>query len=158
MGVGKSTTGRPLAEALDWPYVDSDGDIEMLTGRSGRDIAKELNVSALHQLEAALLLGALARTEPHVITAAASVVENPMVQDVLPRNALVVRLVAPVEVTLIRKATGEHRRPMSAEALRELEARRDPLFEALEDVKLDAGRDTEVLVREIIEQCRAREM
>ena len=36
MGVGKTTTGLALAEEIGWPYLDSDADIELLTGSTGR--------------------------------------------------------------------------------------------------------------------------
>lgn len=151
MGVGKTTTARALSDALGWPYSDSDTEIEQLTGVPGRVVAEQLGIPALHLIEAALLLGALARPKPHVITAAASVVENKTVTDELVQKSFVVRLRAPVETTLARQSDGDHRRPMTKTELEELMVRREPLFASVEDLTLDAGRSTRELVRGIID-------
>jgi len=156
MGVGKSTTGRALATQLDWPYADSDEEIERLAGQSGRSLAADVGVPRLHELEAALLLGALARPVPHVIAAAASVVEKALVQRMLPGAAFVVRLTAPVDVIVDRQADGGHRRPMAFDELAAIEARRGPLFAAVEDLVLDAERSTEDLVAAIVGAMAAR--
>ncbi len=150
MGVGKSTTGRALAESLGWPYLDSDADIEQLLGQTGGELAAERGVALLHELEAALIIGGLARTVPHVITAAASVVENELVQRILPRRAVVVRLVASIETTRERQTAGGHRRAMSANELARLAARREPMFQTLTDLELDAELTTEALVAAIL--------
>ena len=154
MGVGKSTTGKALAHELGWRYVDSDTDIERLMGCSGAEYAKRHGVPELHQLEAAVLLGALAAEEPAVITAAASTVEHPLAQGALPRRAVVVRLVLSRSETIARQAEGAHRRPMSRTELELLSDRREPFFEQLEDLRLDAARSTDQLVDAIIDHLR----
>lgn len=131
-------------------YSDSDDEIERLVGIPGGIYAAEQGVSALHQLEAAVLLGALAGEEPHVISAAASVVERELVRQLLPGNAYVVRLSISVADALIRQAAGEHRRAMSATELTELADRREPFFAAVEDINLDATQTTQELVEGII--------
>ncbi|MEM7272260.1 MAG: shikimate kinase [Actinomycetota bacterium] len=150
MGVGKTTTGRALAAALGVDYLDSDADIEAATGRTGGEIADADGVPALHRLEAEVLLAALARPEPAVIGAAASVVERDHVRQALDDRARVIRLVVPPEVALARQATGAHRRPMTAEELEVLAARREPLFAAVEDLRLAADRPTAALVDEAL--------
>jgi shikimate kinase len=155
MGVGKSTTGVALADRLGWRYIDSDRDIERLTGGTGRDFAADHGIAALHQLEAAVLLGALAGDDRSVITAAASTVENSLVQSVINRRAVVVRLVVGVDEALERQAQGGHRRPMSREELTELMARREPLFAALADLELSAVRTTGDLVEAVVAHLSA---
>ena len=59
MGVGKTTTGRALADALGWDYVDSDDDVQHVAGMSGRAYAERHGVTALHELEAKVLIDAL---------------------------------------------------------------------------------------------------
>lgn len=150
MGVGKSTTGRALALELGCSHVDSDDDIERLVGQSGRTFAEEHGVPALHHLEAAVLLGALAQEARSVITAAASTVEDATVRLVAPHRSFVVRLVAPFDETIKRQAAGGHRRPMSYEELAALAERREPFFTAVEDLRLDARQETSELVAEIV--------
>jgi shikimate kinase len=154
MGVGKTTTGTALAAELYWRYVDSDVDLARLAGCSGADFAAAHGVPALHELEAAVLLGALSSAEPSVITAAASIVENRLVRELLPRRAVVVRLVLSPSATLERQEQGTHRRPMSKEELVRLAERREPFFSMLEDVRLDAGLGTDELVTAIVEHLR----
>lgn len=149
MGVGKSTTGKALAEAIGWPYVDSDEDIEELLGVSGRDLAANEGIGVLHRLEAAVLLGALVRSESHVITAAASVVEDSIVTRALARSAFVVRLELSIEETLSRQAAGGHRRSMDRDELETLAIRREPMFAAVEDLRLNASEHVTNLVAAI---------
>lgn len=55
MGCGKSSTGRALAELLEWPFLDLDTVIEARQGRSIPDIFKNEGESAFRQMEAAAL-------------------------------------------------------------------------------------------------------
>lgn len=150
MGVGKSTVGRELARHLDRPYLDSDADIERLTGRSGRELVETHGVAELHRLEAAVLLGALARVEPCVISAAASVVDDPLVRRILGHRSFVVRLRADLDEVIRRQGEGGHRRPMDRVELQRLAARREPLFADVENLAVDADRGPDQVVEEIL--------
>ena len=77
MGAGKTTVGRLLAERLDWSWRDSDIDIEAATGLTVRELRERDGVVAMHRQESAQLLDALAATGSSVISAAASVVDDP---------------------------------------------------------------------------------
>lgn len=150
MGVGKSTLGRLLADALSVGYVDSDDDITRLFGTSGGVIADRFDVPALHRIESGILLGALAREEPSVITAAASVVENAAVREAVAHRADVVWLDAELDEVLLRQGQGDHRRPMDHAELAALAQRRLPLFEAMANVKVTADRDPSHLVELVL--------
>lgn len=150
MGVGKSTTASALAIELGRRFVDSDVDIARLTGTSGAEFAAQFGVPALHRLEAAVLLGALAREAPSVIAAAASTIEDPLIRHVLPERAFVVNLTLPLDDAIRRQATGAHRRPMSLAELEAVAAKRDPMFATIEDLRLDASRPTDELVAAVL--------
>ena len=77
MGAGKTTTGKMLAKRLHWGWRDSDIDIEASTGKTVRALRDSEGVDAMHRREATQLLDALASDEPNVVSAAASVVEDP---------------------------------------------------------------------------------
>ncbi len=146
MAAGKTTLGRRLADRSGATLRDSDVDIEALTGRWGREIAREHGVPALHALEAGVLLGALAAPVQLVITAAASVVEAPWVIVALDRRAVVVHLDLSVDDQLSRLDEDDHRRTTDRRELDDLAARRRPAYEAVADVTLDAAEGVDELV------------
>ncbi len=156
MGVGKSTLGAALADATGRGYVDSDDDIEQLFGVTGATVAAELGVDELHRIEAAVLLGALARAEPLVITAAASVVEDAVVRTVLNRRAVCVHLTAEVDELLRRQAASSHRRPIDRAELVSLATRRAAMFRSIADIEVAADRDPAVLVDDVLNRLSNR--
>ena len=135
MGSGKTTLGRALASALDREFCDSDRSILERSGRSGREIAGTDGVDALHILEKAVLLEALASPTPAVIAAAASVIEDPAVRPALG-DTYCVWVTADSRILAQRSGRGSHRRAVSASEHLE---RRDPLFEEVADLVVDTG-------------------
>jgi shikimate kinase len=77
MGSGKTTVGQRLAKRLGWAWRDSDADIEAATGLTVRELRDRDGVVAMHGRESAQLLDALKEPGPNVISAAASVVDDP---------------------------------------------------------------------------------
>ena len=150
MGVGKSTTGRVIADRLGRALSDSDLDIERLFGISGGAIADRHGVENLHELERAALLGALACDEPLVITAGASVVEDELVREALGNRSVLVILEAPLEVVLARQAAGVHRRPMDLAQLQALTDRRAGFVDSLDPLRVDAAVPTNDIVEQIV--------
>ncbi len=152
MGIGKTTLAKHLAQTLGRPLRDSDRDIETLFGQPGRDIAAADGVDALHELEAAVLLGALANPEPTVICAAGWVVEDERCLRALARRSNVVVLDLSTEALIERlaEAGDGHRRPMTAREIEDLAVSRRPLYERAADRWLDAGRSPEDLAAEVV--------
>lgn len=146
MGVGKTTAARGIAAALGRPLRDSDADVEALLGVTGAALAAQGRVDDLHAMEEAVLLGALALDEPHVVAAAAWVVESPLCRGALARRATVVHLDLPVEQLRQRIAAGDHRRPIPSDELHAIAERRRPLFDEVADVRIDATLDPEQVV------------
>jgi len=116
MGSGKTTLGRVLAARLGRRFVDGDVELERSTGRTAREIAEADGVSALVSLEARVLLDALARSEPTVIAAAASVVDDARCRRALRSpGVVVVRLSARAETLADRHRSGSHRRSLGTD-------------------------------------------
>jgi shikimate kinase len=145
MGVGKTTTAELVAERLGRPVRDSDRDVERLTGLTGAELDAAGRVDDLHRLEEAVLLGALAVDEPTVIAAAGWVVESALCREVLARRARVVSLRLPVGRLEGRIAAGEHRRTISPDDLRAIDARRRTWFDAVADLTVDATRPPDAI-------------
>jgi shikimate kinase len=144
MAVGKSTVGRALADRLGRPFRDSDDDLFETRGLTGRALARREGVEALHRWEAGHLLRALAGTQPAVVAAAASVVDDEACLAAL-REPFVALLRAPAGVLAQRVAAGagsDHRRPLGdVGAVAELEARRSHRFSGVADLTIDTVTD-----------------
>lgn len=151
MGVGKSTTARGLGAWLDYPVRDSDQDIEALFGATGAEIAADRGVDALHAIEAAVLLGALAGPDPTVICAAGSTIEDESCRRALRRRSFVVVLRADTGELIRRSGQGLHRRSMDTAEMTAVAARRDPLYATVTQLTLDSRVPTTELVRAIVD-------
>jgi shikimate kinase len=155
MGAGKTTLGRRLARALGRPFIDSDQQIEMRTGRTVREIFESDGEPAFRVLETDALAEALATPSPSVIAAAGGTVLSDVNRERMCEQGTVVWLRADPTVLAERVRNGTHR-PLLAEdpegTLRTLAEQRSALYEDLADVVVDtAGRSPE----DIVDQLRA---
>ncbi|MCP2937724.1 shikimate kinase, partial [Salmonella enterica subsp. enterica serovar Typhimurium] len=66
MGVGKSSVGRRLANALDLPFKDADVEIEAAAGRPIPDIFAEMGAPAFRDGERRVI-ARLLENPPHVL-------------------------------------------------------------------------------------------
>jgi shikimate kinase len=141
MGAGKTTVGRRLSTRLGWSWHDSDAEIEAATGLTVRELRDRDGVEAMHDLEAAQLLRALADPGPSVISAAASVVDSEPCRVALAGPDLaVVWLRGSVGVLATRFPAGDHRPAYGASPrafLEEQATRREPLLQALDPIVID---------------------
>jgi shikimate kinase len=137
MGAGKTTVGAGIAERLGLAFLDSDDQIREKTGGDGAGIAEADGVAALHELELQVFWEAFDSPVPAVIAAAASIIEDPAVREVL-QGTRCVWVEADGEMLRSRRSSGSHRRPMTEEEAMRL-ARRDPLFAGCADVRIDTG-------------------
>lgn len=136
MAAGKSTTGRRLAERLGWPWRDSDADIQAETGHTVRELLDSEGVDAMHDREYAELQEALADPTPAVISAAASVIDDPASRAAMSRPGVaVVWLSGSPELLAQRFHSPDDHRPTYGDTpaafLAEQAARREPLARAL---------------------------
>jgi len=121
MGVGKTTIGTMVAAELDWALVDSDRVIEVLYGKTGRDIAADGGVDELHRIEAEVFDEALGFAPPSVIAPAASIADHAMLLDRLDDPGVVVVLLDCESDTLAERAGGSrHRRRLDGGAAEHL--------------------------------------
>jgi shikimate kinase len=154
MGAGKTTTGRKLAARRGWAWRDSDVDIEASTGRTVRELRDGEGVEWMHRREAAQLLDALGSTTPNVISAAASVVEDPDARAAMTKPGVaVIWLHASPQVLAARFDSEDEHRPAygadPAAFLAEQAAHREPLLAGIRahDIDTDGLTPDEVVAR-----------
>ena len=141
MGSGKTSVGLALAERLGVPFSDSDAAIAAEAHRTVRELADELGVEEMHELESRHLLDALGRSEPGVIAAAASTIDDPECRDALRRPGVKVVWLRAGTPQLAARFVQERHRPRFGQRPRDLlaeqAARRNPLFASLDPIAID---------------------
>ena len=151
MATGKTSIGAGLARQLGLPFIDSDRQLTARTGSSGAAIAATEGVPALHRLELEVLWEALRSKQPHVVAAAASVIEDPEVRAALEPLRCIWLTAEPQEVYQ-RLPAGSHRRPLGGEEAARV-AGRSTLYEACADFALDTtGLDVNDAVAHLVDQ------
>jgi shikimate kinase len=144
MGAGKSTVGRAVAASLGWGFRDSDTDIEATTGRTVKELAAEVGVPAMHDLEARQLLGALDDARPTVVAAAASTIDVAACRRRLAgADVLVIWLRADPVTLAARFGSSGHRPsygPDTTDFLAEEATQRYPRYRALHPIVIDVDR------------------
>jgi shikimate kinase len=138
-GCGKSTVGALVAKTLRRPFIDIDKLIEQQTGQSVRAIFEREGETAFRTRERAAVVRALGSATPLVIALGGGSLENDATAADLTRHTLV-WLDAPIWALASRVMTGEDRPLLAGDPqarLRELNAKRQPLFERA-NLRVDA--------------------
>ncbi|MGE0190698.1 MAG: type I 3-dehydroquinate dehydratase [Planctomycetota bacterium] len=155
-GAGKTTVGRALARQLGRPFLDLDGEIERMAGQRVGAVLDALGDEAFRQVEAELLVRAVARRGAVVATGGGTVIAPGAVEH-LRREAFVVALVAPRELRLDRlrhdEATYRPLAPGRASAEEDARWREQPREARLADV-VDATVDASGTVEDVVVAVR----
>jgi shikimate kinase len=110
MGVGKSSVGRRLAHALELPFRDADGEVELAAGRSVADIFSDLGEEAFREGERRVIARLLDQ-EPHVLATGGGAFMNDQTRDLIKANAVSVWLKTDL-VVLARRVSRKDTRPL----------------------------------------------
>lgn len=111
-GVGKSTTGRRVAEALGRPFVDLDAAIEEASGRTVPEIFATDGEARFREHESEALAGVLAAAVPTVVATGGGVVLSAANRGLLAGHALTVWLRAEVGELISRLGRSRVDRPL----------------------------------------------
>jgi shikimate kinase len=163
MGSGKSSAGRRAAEMLDVEFIDLDGRIEEMTGKSIEAIFEEQGEARFRAFESAALARALANGG-RVIAVGGGAVMDDGNWALIREGNVVVRLKASDEATLERLGGGELR-PLAGggklsdqaearERLLRLSARREPRYAEAEHQVDTTGRDIEEVAADVAAVAR----
>ena len=110
MGVGKSSVGRRLANALDLPFRDADAEVEAAAGRSISDIFVDLGEDAFREGERRVI-ARLLEQPPHVLATGGGAYMTEQTRAVIKSKAVSVWLKADLDV-LARRVTRKDTRPL----------------------------------------------
>lgn len=155
-GSGKSTVGRQLARRLDWPFVDTDVEIERRLGCSIRSHFEQHGELAFRDVEQAVL-AALVETPTCVLATGGGIVVRDANRVLLAARTHVVYLRSTPE-ELFRRLRHDTHRPLLQVAdpvrrLRDLYRERDPLYRSAAQFVIETGRPTvKMLVGTILMQ------
>lgn len=146
MGSGKTSVGEELAGRLGWDFLDSDREIEALTGSTVPQIFAASGEAVFRGLEARVLADALARREPAVVAAAGGAVLDQANRRLLREHYPVVWLRARIQTLIERVGAGSGRPLLDhdvAGSVTRLDAMRRPLYAEVADVVVDVDRPAE---------------
>lgn len=141
MGVGKSSVGRRLANALDLPFKDADVEIEAAAGRSIPDIFAEMGEPAFREGERRVI-ARLLENPPHVLATGGGAFMNDETRALIKDRSISVWLKADLEV-LVRRVSRKDSRPLLSgkdplAVLTELAEKRYPIY-AEADITVETG-------------------
>jgi len=141
MGVGKSSVGRRLANALSLPFRDADVEVEAAAGRSIPDIFAELGEAAFREGERRVI-ARLLDEPPHVLATGGGAFMDPRTRALIKANAISIWLKTDLDV-LARRLARKDNRPLLAgkdpiAVLREQAAARYPAY-AEADLTVETG-------------------
>jgi len=141
MGVGKSSVGRRLANALSLPFRDADAEVEAAAGRSISDIFSELGEAAFREGERRVIARLLDQP-PHVLATGGGAFMNDQTRALIKSRAVSVWLKADLEV-LARRVGRKDTRPLlvGKDPLEVLKAQAEARYPAYEqaDVIVETG-------------------
>lgn len=141
MGVGKSSVGRRLANALELPFHDADTEVEAAAGRSIPDIFQDLGEEVFREGERRVIARLLDQ-EPHVLATGGGAFVNPQTRALIKSKAISVWLKADLEI-LARRVSRKETRPLligkdPLEVLRTQAETRYPIYTEA-DVVVETG-------------------
>ena len=161
MGAGKSTIGRLLAKELKYPFKDSDREIEARTGADMPWIFDVEGEEGFREREEAMI-AELVQEHGIILATGGGVVMREANRRALSAHGLVVYLRTSVDQQL-QRTSKDRQRPLLLNAdpekvLRDLMARRDPLYSEIADVTIDTDqRGPKVVVNTILSRPQAAE-
>ena len=141
MGVGKSSVGRRLANALDLPFKDADVEIEAAAGRSTPAIFAEMGEPAFREGERRVITRLL-ENPPHVLATGGGAFMNDETRALIKERSISVWLKADLDV-LVRRVSRKDSRPLLSgkdplAVLTELAEKRYPVY-AEADITVETG-------------------
>ncbi len=158
MGTGKTTVGRRVAGRLKMEFLDTDQDIEAVTGMTIPQLFKKHKEIRFRSEETAAVRRAV-REDHRVIATGGGVVLRPVNVEMLKQNGLLVCLTADKEVIFERVHRKKNRPLLAKNPMAEIERllkEREPYYRVA-DIYIDTGKESiDQAVEKIISAYRAK--
>jgi shikimate kinase len=156
MGVGKTTVGELLAEALGYKFIDMDDEIEKRTGKTIPKIFSDDGESWFRELERDLVME-LSGKEGYVIGCGGGALADLVNAEALRESCTLVYLTASVDEILERTGQESHRPLLKVDdpqkTVDDLIKKRRPVYELYAEIEVDTtGKAPETVVEEIRRQ------
>ena len=154
---GKTTVGRALAERLNFSFIDTDEVVCAAAGSFIPEIVKEEGWEGFRERESKAL-AQTARAETVVATGGGVILSSEN-RDFLRATGMVIYLQAPADILRVRlRKLPEHSYYPSLTGknpeleMEEILNQRAPIYEACADMFVDASREPETVVADIMDQ------
>jgi len=157
MGTGKSTVGRAVAQRLGFQALDSDHEIERVTGKTIPEIFANDGEAAFRAREREFVLNGhpAART---LVACGGGIIMQPGVLELLKSRGVVICLHASIETILDRTSRNRHRPLLNVEnpedRVRALYAEREPVYKRAGAVILTDSRPLSDIVAHVVRTWR----
>lgn len=162
MATGKTTVGRRLAARLGLDFIDTDAEVERVTGKTVQEIFSRYGVLRFRS-EESLVIKKLAGEGGRVIATGGGAVLNPENIAALRQNSVIIRVNAAMEV-IVRRVERKRTRPLLNQGdvrktVEKLMGERDDLYRRAADYTVDTGTlNKEEAVEQIISHLRERKL
>lgn len=155
MATGKSSVGRLLAKELDWSFLDTDNEIEKITGLKISELFRKYGEIRFRS-EENLLIKKMTGLTKTVISTGGGTVVNPENWTLLKQLGIMIHLYAPLDIVFSR-VTKKQERPLLCKSnadIEELWKKRLNIYKQA-DITIDtSNKDLFQVVNEILEKVK----
>lgn len=162
MGTGKTAVGRVLARELGVEFVDTDEEVERVTGKTVVEIFSRYGATRFRS-EETLAIKKLSAQKGLIIATGGGAVLNPENVDALKENGVLVLLRSTPEVIYSRVKSGRNRPLLSKggdmlQTIRDLLAEREEAYAGSADLEVISGDESkEEVASKILKELRERD-
>ena len=158
MGAGKTAVGRRLANWLDLPFTDADGEIEAAAGQTIKEIFAEHGEAYFREGERKVI-ARLLDSGPQVLATGGGAYMNPKTRAAVKAKSISVWLKADLRVLLKRVGRRDHRPLLTVgdpeTVMKTLMAERDPIYAEADIIVESREVPHEVIVGAVVDALGA---